>query len=56
MSCAVNQATLSSDTDGGQNIVAGTHDVPDIGLVKFIDDLGGGRFQLVLEDNEPEKA
>jgi hypothetical protein len=44
MSRAINQITLSGNTDGGKDIVAGTHNLPDIGVVEFINHLGSGWF------------
>ncbi|KAL8996774.1 MAG: hypothetical protein Q9169_003797 [Polycauliona sp. 2 TL-2023] len=50
MRCAVDQRAFSSDADGGENIVAGTHDLAYPRLFEFFDSLGCRGLQLVLED------
>lgn len=55
MSCAINHITLSGHTDCRKYVIPCTHDLPNVGIIEFVDHTCGGRFQLVLEDNEAKE-
>jgi len=52
---AVNQIAVPSNADGRKNIVARTHDFPNIGIVEFVDHLGSRWLQFVFEDYETQE-
>ena len=56
MSCAINHITLSGYTNRRKYVVSCTHDLSNVGVIEFVDYACGGRFQLVLEDNEAKEV
>lgn len=55
MSCAINHIALSGHTNRRKYVIPCTHDLPNVGIIEFVDYSCGGRFQLVLEDNEAKE-
>jgi hypothetical protein len=54
MRIAVDDSAFPSHADGGQNVVACAHDIPNSGFIQLFDDLGGDFLEFVFEDDEPD--
>lgn len=52
----VNKIALPSNTDGCENVVSGTHNLPDAGLGELIKHASCSWLQLVLEDDESDEV
>lgn len=51
----VDQITLSTDTNGRQNVVPSTHDYTHAGITQLLEHTSGCGLEFVLEDDKTDK-
>lgn len=51
----LNKTALSRNADSCQDVVASAHDLPDIRIVKFADDICRCLLELVLKNDEADE-